>query len=317
MARARSFPSDFLKDPDIITLAGNDECLILIGLVLNADDHGRGVAHSLRLGREIRGYCEQQIEDALHTLEAAQLVTLYEVGRFRYYSLPRWHEWEKLSDPAKSKYPAPPDSPETGEEVAETKRFPKKPEVSSRNRRNPQESVLEEEGEAEREPEREREDEEEGLPANVTTFPTAHAADTAAVVIADAGEQTTHQVASILKLPANDALRRLVQDYCHDPSISLCGEADAAREWIDDIRRRNRKGQRMSPAFFRRWLKRECEGVKRRQAATGTTGADGSMTPPLAATTPSRPPGATKPPSLMNLEQHYQTAARGGEGDLS
>ena len=34
MARARSFPADFLKDPDIIALSGADACLILIGLVL-------------------------------------------------------------------------------------------------------------------------------------------------------------------------------------------------------------------------------------------------------------------------------------------
>ncbi len=311
MARARSLPSDFLKDPDVITLAGNDECLILIGLILNADDYGRGIAHSLRLGREIRGYSEEQIETALHTLEAAGLVTLYEVSRFRYYSLPRWHEWEKLSDPAKSKYPVPPNSCETSDDPAETRSFSRKPKETFGTRGNPQESVLEEEGEAEREPERETEGDEETLPPNVTSFPTVHAADIDAAEV----EEMTRQVASILKLCVGDALRRLVQEYGHDPLLSLLGEADAAREWIDDTRRRNRKGQRMSPAFFQRWLKREREGVKQRQAATGTTGAEAS--PPHVSPTPSRPPGATKPPSLMNLEQHYQTAAKGGEGEGS
>ncbi len=313
MARARSLPSDFLKDPDIITLAGNDECLILIGLILNADDYGRGIAHSLRLGREIRGYSEEHIEIALHALEAAGLLTLYEVGRFRYYSLPRWREWEKLSDPAKSKYPAPPDSSETESDPAEIQTFSKKPKESLGNRRNPQESVLEEEGEAEREPERETEGDEERLPPNVTSFPTAHAAANATMSVQEV-EEMTRQVAPILKLCVSDALRRLVQEYGHDPLLSLLVEADAAREWIDDTRRRNRKGQRMSPAFFQRWLKREREGVKQRQAATGTTGADAFSTP-HPATAPPRSPGATKPPSLMNLEQHYQTAAKGEEGD--
>jgi len=53
MARSRSFPSDFLKDPDIIALSGADECLILIKLLLKADDHGRGFAHCTLLGREL------------------------------------------------------------------------------------------------------------------------------------------------------------------------------------------------------------------------------------------------------------------------
>ena len=116
MARARSFPSDFLKDPDIIALSGADECLILIGLILKADDHGRGFAHCTLLGREIRGYAPEQIESALHVLEALELVTLYEVGRHRYYSLPRWNEWQKLREPAKSKFPAPPGTQEREEE---------------------------------------------------------------------------------------------------------------------------------------------------------------------------------------------------------
>ena len=144
MARARSFPSDFLNDPDIITLVGADECLILIGLILNVDDYGRGSAHSLRLGREIRGYTTEQIESALHLLEEAHLLTLYEVGRFRYYSLPRWNEWEKLSEPAKSKYPAPPGTQDPLEEEHISRKFSKKRGETFRNVQNVKKPALKE-----------------------------------------------------------------------------------------------------------------------------------------------------------------------------
>ncbi len=73
-------------------------------------------------------------------------------------------------------------------------------------------------------------------------------------------------------------------EFLGDPAISLLGEADAAREWIDN-QRRNQKKQAMTPAFFRRWLKRErgeyasaehpsarAHAVASHQLATGTTG---------------------------------------------
>ncbi len=126
MARARSFPFDFLKDPDVIALS-SDECLILIGMILQADDHGRGFAHSTLLGREIRGYAPEQIESALGTLQALELVTLYQVGRHRYYSLTRWQEWQKLRDPARSKFPAPSEQEkQESEELSDASDFPQK-----------------------------------------------------------------------------------------------------------------------------------------------------------------------------------------------
>ena len=87
--------------------------------------------------------------------------------------------------------------------------------------------------------------------------------------------ECTNQIAQILRLDVSPALTRIVEEYRVDTTISLCGEADAAREWIENPRR-NRTGQTMTPAFFRRWLKREREEVLSRQAqrlqATGTTG---------------------------------------------
>src|SRR5207247_8496912 len=124
-------------------------------------------------------------------------------------------------------------------------------------------------------------------------------------------QQMTRQVAEILRLKADDALLRIVGDYQHDPLVRLLGEADAAREYIDDPRR-NRKGQRMSPAFFRRWLRREHEDAERRQsqwhttAATGTLGGVGDTSAP-----PAPAPGNARPilpRSLMHLADQVQLA---------
>jgi len=96
-------------------------------------------------------------------------------------------------------------------------------------------------------------------------------------------------------------------------------DQDAAREWIEDTKR-NTTRKHMSPAWFRSWLKREHDQALTRQAqraslpqqATGTTGPDGKA-PRVAPSSQ----GATKPPSLMNLEQQYQAAATGGKGGRS
>ena len=160
----------------------------------------------------------------------------------------------------------------------------------------------------------------EATPTNVVAFPTASTDIDIATIKAwsdNEVEQATRQVASILKLPVDNALKRFVADYARDPLLNIYGEADAAREWIEDAAR-NPARKLMSPAWFRTWLKREHEQALARQAqraqpsppqATGTTGPNG--TPRTASSTQ----GATKPPSLMNLEQHYQSAMTGAKGE--
>jgi len=95
------------------------------------------------------------------------------------------------------------------------------------------------------------------------------------------------------------------------------GEADAAREYIDDVRR-NRHGQRMSPAFFRRWLRREHEDATLRLAprpATAATGTDGNAA--RAAPQSAIPGRPVLPRSLMHLADqvefgHTLKPAKGG-----
>src|SRR5947209_20124575 len=104
-ANRRMIPTRYFKDPDIMNVRSKDIQLILIGLVLTADDEGRELAHAGLLGREM-DYAPEQIEAALQELVANDLLLLYEVGRHRYYSLTRWSQWQTLgSKMTASKYP--------------------------------------------------------------------------------------------------------------------------------------------------------------------------------------------------------------------
>ncbi len=281
-----------------MALSGGDVRLILVGLVLNADDEGRELAHTKLLGREL-DYESTVVEQALEELAANDLILLYSVGKHRYYSLQRWNDWETLSKPSPSKYPAPPQS-SIPQPTQENTSFP---EIPQENPGEIGETPSEGEGEEELE-EKRREEEEEGKPSNVVTFPTVHTSD------ADDDAKSLHvtkQVASILKLPVNDALQRIVGEYSRMATLSLLGEADSAREWIDD-RKRNPTGKHMTLAFFRRWLQREHEtALKRemqRQSATGTDGRDTQEMPT------SKP--TSRLPSLMDLETTYHNAQQQG-----
>ncbi|HLX56553.1 MAG TPA: hypothetical protein VKR83_05985, partial [Ktedonobacteraceae bacterium] len=275
MARQRCLPTNFFKDPDVMALSNGDARLILVGLILNADDEGRGLAHAAILGREL-DYPLEVIEEALVEIEACDLAQCYQVERHRYYCLRRWHDWQTLSKPTPSRFPAPPPPSSSGESQG-TPGVPHNPQGSPGF---PRDIPPEEEGEMEAEPEAKRTEgkgEGEGdARSKVVSFPTARTSSTSPEQHL---EQSTLQLAHILKIAVSPALVRIAEEYLEDPLLSLLGEADAAREYIDD-RQRNRKGQRMTPAFFRRWLKREHEDALVRRArslqATGTTGREGT-----------------------------------------
>src|SRR5450755_2877783 len=323
MANKRCLPTRFFKDPDIMNLESRDTQLILVGLVLMADDEGRELAHAKLLSREL-DYPPEQIEAALVDLAANDLIVLYQAGRHRYYSLTRWGQWQSLSAAkiTPSKCPAPPSKEDATpadetQEALETvsQHFPEFPREIPGNAANSRKfpsqvnliesnSIQSNSGEGEeREP-----------PPNVVTFPSGRrdttTTSTDEKIHSDHeprdAESTTQAVASILCLPTSDALLRIVQDYQDDPLLRLLGEADAAREYIDDVRR-NRHGQLMSPAFFRRWLRREHEDAKQRlaprlaTAATGTEGNAPRAAPPSAAAT--RP---VLPKRLMHLADQIE-----------
>ena len=300
MAKSRSIPTDLLFDPDYMEL-DSDTQVILLMLVLTADDEGRGRAHTGMLARHFNKPAER-IEQALALLSELDLVMCYVVGRHRYYHLVRWGEWQTLSKPTPSRYPLPPTSPLPESLVSASPR---------ETQGNPGESWVEGEGKRrEQNPEEKKaETKEDSLPAGITRFPerarftenTSHSFRSAssspapaktppegdASVQADpprASGVPVQQVANILRIPVTEPLTHLVTEYTTLGSLALLGEADAAREWIEDITR-NRHHKPMSVAFFRRWLKREQEMMAQRHAptesqtvqmrATGTTGSSG------------------------------------------
>jgi hypothetical protein len=108
MATKRCLPTRFFKDADIMNVS-KDAQLILVGLVLLADDEGRELAHLKLLSREI-DYLPEQIEAALQELVENDLVILYQAGKHRYYHLTRWSQWQSISSQkmTPSRYPAPP-----------------------------------------------------------------------------------------------------------------------------------------------------------------------------------------------------------------
>ena len=137
----------------------------------------------------------------------------------------------------------------SGDAAQKSPEFPRNPQRNAgKNRESPTQYKLSESNSSES---KLIEEEDEGQPPpNVVTFPAARdAEDNADSYPSEEILQATKQVAAILKLSASDALARVVADYLHNPGMSLFGEADAAREWIED-RQRNRKQQRLTPSLF-------------------------------------------------------------------
>ena len=293
MVHGRLIPTTFFRDPDVMSLSTGDIRLILVGLVLNADDYGRGLAHPEIVGRDL-AYPAATIEAAFAELEQADLVQCYQVGRHRYYVVTRWNDWQKLHKPTPSRFPAP---PARGEESRPD--FPGFPEKSRENPEKSEKRFPEAEAEAESKGNRIEVEAEAAPPPNILPFPAtrddAGDAFSSQSLVSEPVRETTQQIAVILQLPASDGLARIVADYLPSPGLSIRGEADAAREWVDDPTR-NRKGQRMSLAFFRRWLQREVEAAQARQHARASSGAAPVATTGRAArtgTTGAGPPGGS------------------------
>jgi hypothetical protein len=304
MVRGRLIPTSYFRDPDVMSLSSGDVRLILVGLVLQADDYGRGLAHTVILGRDL-DYPPEVIEAALAELERAELVQCYQAGKHRYYVLTRWDDWQKLPEAKRtpSRLPAPP----TAESASALS--PDFPDFSGGNPGNPGISgEIPPESESNQNPSRIRiEDEEAQPPPNVLPFPAARADAADPVVSEKISAETTKQVATILKQPVTDDMARVVADYLGRPGLSLLGEADAAVEWIGDPRR-NRKQQHMTPAFFRRWLKRETETAQQSYVAPGAAAM------PTASTSRAQPAqarlaanGAGPPGTALPADNPYRT----------
>jgi DNA-binding transcriptional ArsR family regulator len=297
MAVKRCIPTGFFKNPDIAGM-DHDSQLILIGLALSGDDEGRGVADAKLLGREI-DYPPEHIEAALTSLEEVGLIALYQAGRHRYYQIVE--DWQKSmgAKRTRSKLPAPPTTPKDRTELPpeSTELPPESTELPPESTELPPEST-------ELPPESTSQynlikvnliEEEEKQKASSSCGDGIISLNDVKI------KSVSAQVAAILRLPVTPALMRVVTDFLATPAISLTGEADMAREYIDSPTR-NKKRKAMSPAFFRQWLKRELESRKAAEPvlSDGKSGgkADGARAAPAC--------GGLAGRSLMGLGDRYQ-----------
>ena len=251
MASKRSIPTSLFSSPDFFELSSDTIRLIMIGLILDADDEGRGSAHLRLLARKL-DKCPEDIEQALVELQAHGILQCYEVSDRAYYVLCHWHKYQILSKPTPSIYPALPDAFPT--EVRQNLLG-----HARETQESPGESSLEEEGEKEEEQEeKDKGNEDEGMmPPDSEPAPPFHPQRSSGDASLSPKNQGVKidQIALYLQLPLTAELEAVAREFENTSTLSLIGEAIEARCWVND-HQRNRTRQPMTPAFFRRWLKR-------------------------------------------------------------
>lgn len=302
MAGKRSIPTDLFWDETFSSLSGDTQS-IFIGLVLGADDYGRGPA-SVQVLTRMLAKDPAVIQQALQDLGSTEFIQCYQVKDKTYYHIARWDEWETLHKPARSRYPAPPETALPAETANDVPGLSEIPPESPGNSGGISESPaisgkIRPEVEEKRREVEEKRTEEEGeqtqTPRTIIPFPTR----------ADGGKRETEEtlvkdLAQILHVPVTPALARLVTEFQNVPDLSLPGEANAARAWVDEPRQR-KKSTQMSLPFFRRWLqrsRRQVVGTSSQETlrATGTTGQA----------------GPARLPDLMHLDDDLFQAQKGG-----
>src|SRR5690349_4609967 len=109
MPRSRSIPTNLYWDKAFCALSDTAQN-VLIGLTLNADDWGRGVAESGILARQLNKEAGV-IDQALLDLEAKGFIHCYQAQDTRCFQHLKWEIWEsglREDRRAPSEYPAPP-----------------------------------------------------------------------------------------------------------------------------------------------------------------------------------------------------------------
>jgi hypothetical protein len=108
--RIRSVKPEWLED-ELLALASSDARVLSIGLMLLADDHGRGRASRVMLaGQVFPGHPRETLDKALEELRAIRYVVTYEVEGQSYFWIRNWAKHQKVDHPSAPKIPAPSDS---------------------------------------------------------------------------------------------------------------------------------------------------------------------------------------------------------------
>ena len=107
MARRRMIDPNFWQSEDVSKLSIFDR-LLLIGMISQADDEGRGRANTNYLKSTIFPYDDirtADVEKALYNISQKISVVFYDVDDSKYYSFTNWEKWQRVDKPQKSIIP--------------------------------------------------------------------------------------------------------------------------------------------------------------------------------------------------------------------
>jgi hypothetical protein len=195
----------------------------------------------------------EDVEQALIEYAEHEILQCYEIAGRRYYWLRHWHKYQTLSKPTPSAYPAPPNASSLEGQRSPVGEPWETQESSGQSGNSSSEGEGKRNGRESEEKEKEPED---ALPDGVTRFARTRTSSISSSSLSlKPLQEVAEQMASLLDLPLSQELCEVVQEYLPMSGLSLAGEAIEAHAWIADPRR-NVKRQQMTPAFFRRWLRR-------------------------------------------------------------
>jgi len=110
MARTRSIKPEFWSDEKLAQISLQAR-LLYIGLWTTCDDAGRTKAHPIWLRSQIFPYDsfpEKQIEAWLKELIDLNRIVPYTINGERYFTVPKFHEHQKIQHPSPARNPDPP-----------------------------------------------------------------------------------------------------------------------------------------------------------------------------------------------------------------
>jgi hypothetical protein len=119
--RIRTIKPEWLED-ELLAGASNEARVLSVGLILMADDYGRGRANIATIAADAWRFAMAQ-DDGAHAAEvlamasrafrellAIRFVIDYEVDRQRYFAIRNWNKHQKVDRPSKPRIPAPPEA---------------------------------------------------------------------------------------------------------------------------------------------------------------------------------------------------------------
>ena len=101
--RIRTIKPEWLEDE--IALQDSDTRVASIGLILLADDHGRGRANEVILGSAIFPGSHEKIRETLARLSRLGFLSLYEVRGQVYFQIMNWARHQRVDKPGKPRVP--------------------------------------------------------------------------------------------------------------------------------------------------------------------------------------------------------------------